>query len=161
MTTGASGKPLQILLVEDIFGDARLTWEALKECNVSHHLHLVTDGEEALAFLRRQGKYADAVRPDIILLDLNLPKKDGREVLAEIKADEELKRIPVLVLTVSAVEEDIFESYGQYANCYITKPPDLEQFIQVMKSIESFWFTTVKLPQQARVPVGEKLSVES
>jgi len=134
------------LLVEDNPGDVRLTREALKEGKVLNELHVVGDGEEALAFMRREGKHAQAVRPDLILLDLNLPKKDGREVLAEIKEDPALRRIPVVILTVSKAEEDIIKTYDLHANCYITKPVDLEQFIQVVKSIEDFWLCVVKLP---------------
>lgn len=139
-------KPIEILLVEDNLADVRLTQEALKEGKVCNNLHIVQDGVEALEYLRRQGKFADVSLPDIILLDLNLPKKDGREVLEEIKVDPELKRIPVVVLTTSKADEDIMKVYDLHANCYISKPVDLEQFIEVIKSIESFWFTVVKLP---------------
>ncbi len=139
-------RPIEILLVEDNPGDVRLTKEALKEGKVVNNLHVVGDGVEALAFLQRAGKYANAPRPDVILLDLNLPRKDGREVLAEVKADEHLRRIPVVVLTVSKAEEDILRTYDLHANCYITKPVDLDQFIKVVKSIEDFWFTIVRLP---------------
>jgi len=132
--------------VEDNPGDVRLTQEALTDGKVRNNMQVVEDGVEAVAFLRREGKYANASRPDLILLDLNLPKKDGREVLAEIKADEDLRRIPVVVLTTSKAEEDIFKAYDQHANCYITKPVDLDQFIAVVRSIENFWFTIVKLP---------------
>jgi chemotaxis family two-component system response regulator Rcp1 len=141
-----TGRPIEILLVEDNPGDARLTLEALKENKVSNHLHIVKDGVEATAFLRRKGEYANAPRPDIILLDLNMPRKDGREVLAEIKDDENLRRIPVVILTTSQAEEDILRSYDLHANCYVTKPVDLEQFIKVVQSIEAFWLTIVKLP---------------
>lgn len=139
-------KPVEILLVENNPGDIRLTKEALKEGKVLNKLHVVMDGVEALAFLRREGKYFDAVRPGLILLDLNLPKKNGREVLAEIKEDEDLRRIPVVVLTVSSDEEDILKAYSFHANCYVTKPADLDQFIKIVKSIEEFWLTIVKLP---------------
>lgn len=139
-------KPIEILLVEDNPGDVRLTKEALKEGKVKNNLHVVEDGDAAMAFLRRQGEYANAVRPDIILLDLNLPKKDGREVLAEIKNDATLKRIPVIVLTTSKAEEDILKTYNMHANCYVTKPVDLDQFINIVKTIEDFWLTIVKLP---------------
>jgi len=139
-------KPVEILLVENNPGDIRLTKEALKEGKVLNKLHVVMDGVEALAFLRREGKYSDAVRPDLILLDLNMPKKNGREVLAEIKEDEDLRRIPVVVLTVSSDEEDILNAYNSHANCYITKPVDLDQFFKIVKSIEEFWLTIVKLP---------------
>ena len=138
--------PVEILLVEDNPGDVRLTQEALKESKVTNNLSVAEDGVEALAFLKREGKYADAPRPDLLLLDLNLPKKDGRELLEEIKADENLKRIPVVVLTTSKAEEDILRMYDQHANCYITKPIDFDQFIDVVKSIEDFWLTIVKLP---------------
>lgn len=138
--------PIEILLVEDNPADVRLTVEALKEEKMYNNLHIVNDGEEALFFLRRQGKYANAVRPDLILLDLNLPKVDGREVLKEIKNDEKLMQIPVVVLTVSKADEDILKSYNLHANCYITKPVDLKQFIKVVRSIQDFWLTIVKLP---------------
>ncbi len=139
-------KPIDILLVEDNPGDVRLTREALKEGKVLNTLHIVGDGIEALEFLRHEGKYAKAVHPDIILLDLNLPKMDGRELLARIKTDPALLRIPVVILTTSKAEEDILKSYDLHANCYITKPVDLDQFITVVKSVEEFWFTIVKLP---------------
>ncbi len=139
-------KPIEILLVEDNPGDARLAKEALKDSKVLNELYHVDDGVKAMQFLRKQGKYAGVPRPDLVLLDLNLPKKDGREVLAEIKADDDLKRIPVVILTISLNEEDILKTYNLHANCYITKPVDLEQFIKVVKSIEEFWFTIVKLP---------------
>jgi chemotaxis family two-component system response regulator Rcp1 len=138
--------PVEILLVEDNPGDVRLTQEALKESKVTNNLSVAEDGVEALAFLKQEGKYADAPRPDLLLLDLNLPKKDGRELLEEIKADEHLRRIPVVVLTTSKAEEDILRMYDQHANCYITKPIDFDQFIDVVKSIEDFWLTIVKLP---------------
>jgi two-component system, chemotaxis family, response regulator Rcp1 len=139
---------IKVLLVEDNPGDVRLTKEALKEGKMLNRVTVVGDGVEALSFLRRQGKYADASQPDLILLDLNLPKKDGRQVLAEIKADPGLKRIPVVVLTTSSAEEDIFKTYDLHANCYVTKPVDLEQFMHVVKSIEDFWVTVVKLPSE-------------
>uniref|UniRef100_A0A7C3ZAQ0 Response regulator n=1 Tax=Desulfobacca acetoxidans TaxID=60893 RepID=A0A7C3ZAQ0_9BACT len=132
-------------MVEDNPGDVRLTLEALKEGKVRNNMHTVSDGEEALAFLRRQGAYAQAPRPDLILLDLNLPKKTGQEVLAEIKEDPDLRRIPVVILTVSEAETDILKTYNLHANCYITKPVDLERFIEVVKSIEDFWLTVVML----------------
>ena len=138
--------PVEILLVEDNLGDARLTREALKEGKVYNNLHWVKDGVEALEFLRKQGKYAGKPRPDIILLDLNLPKKDGREVLQEIKADPDLQRIPVVILTTSKAEEDVLKTYALHANCYVTKPVDLEQFIRVVQSIDNFWLTVVTLP---------------
>jgi two-component system, chemotaxis family, response regulator Rcp1 len=139
-------RPVEILLVEDNPGDERLTREALKEGKVYSNLHWVKDGVEAMEFLRRQGKYSGVPRPDIILLDLNLPKKDGREVLQDIKNDPELKRIPVVVLTTSKAEEDVLRTYNLHANCYVTKPVDLEKFIVVVKSIDVFWLTVVTLP---------------
>jgi len=138
--------PIEILLVEDNPGDARLTREALKDGRVRHHLSVVADGVEALAFLRAQGGHARAPRPDLILLDLNIPKMDGRQVLAEIKADPDLVRIPVVVLTTSKAEEDIARTYDLHANCYINKPVDLDQFMTVVKAIEDFWLTIVRLP---------------
>lgn len=146
MNCSELGRPIEILLVEDNPGDAELTVEALRQGKVRNQMHLVEDGEAALAFLRRQEQYAGVPRPDVILLDLNLPRKDGREVLAEIKADEGLKQIPVIVLTTSEAEEDILRAYNLAVNCYITKPVDLDQFIKVVKAIEDFWFTVVKLP---------------
>jgi two-component system, chemotaxis family, response regulator Rcp1 len=140
-------KEIEILMVEDGPGDVRLTIEALKDAKIRNHLNVVSDGEEALSFLRKQGPYANAPRPDLILLDLNLPKKDGREVLKEIKQEENLKRIPVVVLTISTAERDILKVYDLHANCYINKPVDFEQFTKVVKSIEDFWFTVVKLPR--------------
>jgi chemotaxis family two-component system response regulator Rcp1 len=139
-------RPVEILLVEDNPGDERLTREALKEGKVYSNLHWVKDGVEAMEYLRREGKYQDATRPDIILLDLNLPKKDGREVLQDIKNDDKLKRIPVVVLTTSKAEEDVLRTYNLHANCYVTKPVDLEKFIVVVKSIDVFWLTVVTLP---------------
>lgn len=146
MSVDVLSEPVDILLVEDNPGDARLAVEALKEGNISNRLHVVPDGVEAMAFLRREGKYADAPRPHVVLLDLNLPRKDGRQVLAEVKSDEALKRIPVVVLTTSQAEQDINKSYELHANCYITKPVDLDRFITVIRSIEDFWCTVVKLP---------------
>lgn len=137
---------IEILLVEDNPGDVRLTVEAFKENKMSNNLHVARDGEEALAFLRHEGEHSDAPRPDLILLDLNLPRKDGREVLAEVKSDEALCRIPVVILTTSEAEEDILRTYDLHANCYITKPVDLDQFIRIVKSIEEFWLTIVRLP---------------
>jgi len=141
-----SGRPVEILLVEDNPGDVRLTKEALHEGKVYSNLHWAKDGVEALEFLRRGGAYREAPRPDIVLLDLNLPKKDGREVLASIKGDPQLKRIPVVILTTSSAEEDVYRSYNLNANCYVTKPVDLDKFLQVIKSIDSFWLTVVTLP---------------
>ena len=139
-------KPVELLLVEDNPGDARLAIEALKDAKVRNNLNWVEDGVEAMAFLRRQGEYSDAPRPDLVLLDLNLPKKDGREVLAEIKMDEDLKRIPVVIMTISNAEEDIIKTYNLHANCYIRKPLELDKFLEVVKSIEHFWLTIVTLP---------------
>jgi two-component system, chemotaxis family, response regulator Rcp1 len=144
---GASVQPIEILLVEDSPADVDLTREALEDAKVRNNLHVVSDGVEALAFLRREGDYADSPRPDLILLDLNLPKKDGREVLGEIKADPVLRRIPVVILTTSEAEQDIVRSYDLHANCYVTKPVDLDQFITVVRSIEDFWLAIVRLPQ--------------
>lgn len=139
--------PIRILLVEDSPGDVRLTIEALKDGKVRNDLSIVGDGVEALAFLNGEGKYAEAPRPDLILLDLNLPRMDGRELLAIIKQDEHLKRIPVVVLTTSEAEADVLRVYDLNANCYITKPVDLDKFITVIKAIEDFWLTIVKLPR--------------
>ena len=150
MGVGIMNGAAEILLVEDNPGDVRLTREALKEGKILNHVSVVGDGVEALAFLRREDKYANAVRPDLILLDLNLPKKDGREVLAEIKADAGLKKIPVVILTTSAAEQDILKTYDLHANCYIIKPVDLEQFIKIVQLIEDFWFTIARLPSGAR-----------
>lgn len=140
------GRPVEFLLAEDNPGDVRLTKEALRESKISNNLNVVPDGVEAMAFLRREEKYADAPRPDVILLDLNLPKKDGREVLAEVKADPSLRLIPVVIITSSEAEQDVLKTYELYANCYVTKPVDLEQFIKVIQSIETFWLTIVTLP---------------
>jgi two-component system response regulator len=140
--------PIEVLLVEDNPGDAQLTRIALEDSKISIHLSVVEDGVEAMAFLRKEEKYSTAVHPDIVLLDLNLPRKDGREVLAEIKGDENLKRIPVVVLTTSQAEEDILKAYNLAANCYITKPVDFDQFVKIVQSIENFWFAIVKLPPE-------------
>jgi CheY-like chemotaxis protein len=139
-------KAIEVLLVEDNPGDVRLMKEALKEAKVCNHLSVAVDGEEALEFLKRRGTFADAPVPDVVFLDLNLPRKDGREVLADIKSDPDLMRIPVVVITSSKAEEDIVRSYNLHANCYVTKPVDLDQFIKVVRSVEDFWFTIVKLP---------------
>jgi chemotaxis family two-component system response regulator Rcp1 len=139
-------RPIEILLVEDNPGDVRLTREALAEAKVRNNLAVANDGVDALAYLRRESPHENATRPDLVLLDLNLPRKDGREVLAEIKADPVLRRLPVVVLTTSTAEQDILESYNLYANCYITKPVDLDQFLGIVTSIEDFWLTIVKLP---------------
>ncbi len=144
----ASAKTAEILLIEDNLGDIRLIKEAFKEGKIINRVSVVEDGEAAMAFLCREGPYAGAVRPDLILLDLNLPKKDGREVLAEIKADEDLKRIPVVILTTSQAEEDILRTYNLHANCYVTKPLDLDQFLAVVRSIEDYWLAIVKLPPE-------------
>ena len=146
MNMQQTGKPIEILLVEDNPGDVDLTREGLQDGKVHNNLSVVGDGEEAMAFLRREGKYANVPRPELILLDLNLPRKNGREVLAEIKGDDRWKCIPVVILTSSKSEEDICRSYNLNANCYITKPVDLDQFVKVVKSIEDFWFTIVTLP---------------
>ncbi len=143
-----NAKPVDILLVEDNPGDVRLAKEALKECKIDNTVYVVEDGIEALAFLHKEGRHEKAPRPDLILLDLNLPKKSGREVLAEVKADPELKRIPIVVMTVSRDEEDVLKAYNLHANCYITKPIDFGQFIRITQSIENFWFRIVKLPPQ-------------
>ena len=137
---------IDILLVEDNAGDVRLTKEVLKDSKVRNNLIVATNGEEALQCLKKQGKFKDSARPDLILLDLNLPIKDGREVLALIKADDNFKRIPVVILTTSKAEEDILKTYNLHANCYVTKPVDLEQFVTVVKSLEDFWLAIVKLP---------------
>lgn len=139
-------KPIEILLVEDSPADVRLTKEALKEEKMLINLNVVGDGVEAMQFLRREGKFAKTARPDLILLDLNLPKKDGREVLKELKSDDDLKAIPTVILTVSKAEEDVLKTYNLHANCFITKPLDLNQFSHVVKSIREFWLTIVKLP---------------
>lgn len=140
------GKPIEILLVEDNPGDARLAVEALKDSKLRNTLNVVVDGLEATDYLFKRGKYAKANQPDLILLDLNLPKKSGLEVLAEVKSHPDLRRIPIVILTISKAEEDILRSYDQHANCYITKPLDMEQFNKVVQSIEDFWLTIVKLP---------------
>ena len=144
--THTSGTPIQVLLVEDNPGDVRLTREAFKDAKVHLEMHVVNDGVEAIEFLHQRGEYEDSPRPDLILLDLNLPRKDGRDVLAEVKADPSLKSIPVVILTTSASDVDIESSYLLHANCYITKPVDLDGFLTVVRSIDSFWFSVVKLP---------------
>jgi len=140
--------PINILLVEDNPGDARLAEEALLESKIKNKLYLAVDGEEAMQFLRQEGEFTNVPFPDLILLDLNLPKKDGREVLAEIKSDERLKRIPVVIFTTSKSEEDVLKTYNLHANCFITKPLDLHQFLKVVRSIEDFWLTIVRLPKE-------------
>lgn len=153
MVNSHSLQTIEVLLVEDNAGDIRLTQEALKESSLLIHLNVARDGEEAMAFLRHEGIHAGVPTPDLILLDLNLPRKDGREVLQEIKADADLKRIPVVVLTTSEADSDILTTYGLHANCYITKPVDMDQFIKIVKLLEEFWFTIVKLP--SREALGE------
>ena len=142
-----ASSPVEILLVEDNPGDVRLTREALRDAKVRNNLHVVEDGIRAIEFLRREGEYTSAVRPDLILLDLNLPRMSGREVLQEIKADPDLLQIPVVVLTSSQAEKDIASSYALHANCFVTKPVDLDQFIHVVRSLEDFWLTIVRLPK--------------
>ena len=147
---GTVGRAIEILLVEDSPSDTELTIEALREGKMRNNLSTVEDGVQALEFLRRRGPYANAPRPDLIMLDLNLPRKDGREVLAEIKADPALKTIPVVVLTTSRAEQDILRAYNLHANCYITKPVDFEQFLDVVRTIESFWLMIVTLPPKSQ-----------
>lgn len=144
-----TAEPVDILLVEDNAADVRLTEEALREGKVRTRLSVARDGVEALAFLRREGPFGEAPRPDLILLDLNLPRKDGREVLAEVKADADLRVIPVVVLTTSSADADVACSYSLHANCYITKPVDLEQLVSVVRSIDDFWLTVVRLPSES------------
>ncbi len=141
-----NGKEVEILLVEDNPADVRLTQDALREIKVRNTLHVVNDGVVAMEFLRGENDYADSPRPDLILLDLNLPRKDGREVLEEIKNDPQLRRIPVVILTTSDAEQDVLKSYDLHANCYVTKPVDMDSFISVVGSVEDFWFSVVKLP---------------
>jgi len=145
-TRSEAGKPIEILLVEDNPGDVDLAREGLEESKLRNTLHVVEDGEEAMAFLLREGEYADAPCPDVILLDLNLPRMDGREVLAEIKLNQDLRHIPVIVLTSSQIEEDIMKSYQLHANCYISKPIMFAEFVKVVRAVEDFWFTIVTLP---------------
>ena len=143
----SNARLIEILLVEDNPGDARLTQEAMHEAKVRNHIHVVEDGVEAMQFLRREGRFGEAPRPDLILLDLNLPKKDGREVLAELKSDPALRCIPVVVLTTSRADEDVLRAYDLHANCYITKPVDLDQFMKVIRLIDEFWVSVVTLPR--------------
>jgi CheY-like chemotaxis protein len=150
----SSGRPLEILLVEDNPADVRLTQEAFRDGKIHNKLVVAKDGVEAMDFLRRRGKHADAVRPDLVLLDLNLPRKDGREVLAEVKADPVLMRIPVVVLTTSRAEMDVLKTYDLHANCYVVKPVDFDQFIHVVQSIENFWLTAVTLPPPPPLPTA-------
>jgi CheY-like chemotaxis protein len=149
MSPEPTASPIEILMVEDNPGDVRLTVEALRDGKVRNNLHVAVDGVEALEFLRRTGRFADAPRPDMILLDLNLPRKDGREVLAEIKDDPDLRRIPIVVLTTSRAESDVLRSYDLHANCYVTKPVDVDAFFAVVRSIDSFWLAVVRLPPNA------------
>jgi two-component system, chemotaxis family, response regulator Rcp1 len=150
MTNSPFGRAIDILLVEDNPADVRLTIEALRDGKVRNRLHVAKDGIDALAFLQNQGRFAEAPLPDLILLDLNLPRKDGREVLAEVKAHPEWRRIPVVILTTSRAEEDILRSYDLHANCYISKPVDLDSFLRIVKSIEDFWLEIVELPNGVR-----------
>ncbi len=147
-STEESARTVEILLVEDNPGDARLTIEAMREAKVHNRIQVVEDGVEAMQYLRHEGRYADAPRPDLILLDLNLPKKDGRAVLAEVKTDPALKRIPVVVLTTSSAEEDVLKAYDLHANAYVTKPVDLEQFMKIVALIDEFWISVVTLPRK-------------
>lgn len=147
MTDLSTAQPIDILLVEDDPGDTLITKEALEQSKVANTLTCVVDGEEALAYLRREGEFAEATRPDLILLDLNLPRRDGREVLAEVKNDPELRRIPVVVLTTSQAEEDILRSYDLHANAYVSKPVDFERFVEVVRQVDEFFFTVVRLPK--------------
>ncbi len=146
MNSVTSGRPIEILLVEDSATDVMLTEEALQHAKMRNNLHVVKDGVEAMAFLRKEGKYTAVPYPDLVLLDLNMPRKDGREVLAEVKADPKLKNIPVVVLTTSQAQEDVLKAYGLHANCYIAKPVDFDQFANVVRAIDQFWFTVVVLP---------------
>jgi chemotaxis family two-component system response regulator Rcp1 len=146
-SNGNNNQAIVILLVEDNPGDTRLVIEAMREAKLDNYIHVVEDGVEAMQFLRREGRFGDAPRPDLVLLDLNLPKKDGRAVLAEVKADPVLKRIPVVVLTTSRAEEDVLRAYDLHANCYITKPVDMEQFMKVVAQIDEFWIRVVTLPK--------------
>lgn len=149
-------RPIDILLVEDNPGDVRLTKEALRESRILNNLYFAKDGVEALAFLTREEPYQDVPRPDLILLDLNLPRKDGRELLADIKQDPELKRIPVVILTTSEAEQDILKTYELHANCYITKPVDLDKFVDIVKGLEEFWLSIVKLPSMVTAKARPK-----
>jgi len=151
MASAQLGIPVDILLVEDNPADVRLTIEALKEGKVKNTMRTVENGVEALAFLRQEGKYKDEIRPDLVLLDLNMPRMDGREVLEIIKNDHDLKRIPIVILTTSKDEEDILATYNNHANCYITKPVELDKFLEVVKTIEEFWLTIVKLPPNGKL----------
>jgi len=161
IAAGERDTPLQVLLVEDSPGDVRLTQEAFRGANMSIRLHVATDGAEAMAFLRREGIHADAPRPDLTLLDLNLPKMDGREVLAHIKADDDLRTIPTVILTMSESSEDIERSYQLQANCYLNKPVQLDEFERLVQSINDFWLTKVKLPQRQGTMLNGRKSIES
>lgn len=152
MTRQTLGRPIEILLVEDDLGDVRLTEVCFRDAKVRNRLTVVHDGVDALAYLRRKGEYADAVRPDLVLLDLNMPRKNGQEVLREMKEDSALRSIPVVVLTSSEAETDILQSYDLHANCYITKPVDLPQFMEVVAAVEDFWLCVVKLPSCIAIP---------
>lgn len=147
-TLTPDARPIDILLVEDDPGDVLITKEALEHSKVTNNLTCVEDGEQALAFLRREGEHADATRPDLILLDLNLPRRDGREVLAEVKNDPELRRIPIVVLTTSQAEEDILRSYDLHANAFVSKPVDFDRFVEVVRQVDEFFFTVVRLPDR-------------
>ena len=153
--TGELTRPVEILLVEDNPGDVRLTQEALKDGDIPHHLHVVNDGEEAMSYLHRQWPFDSVPRPDLILLDLNLPKKDGRQVLEDVKTDPELRQIPIVVLTTSRADYDIASAYDLQANCYIQKPVDLNQFWTIVRWIEKFWLSTAALPSRAKVKVQD------
>lgn len=146
--TDTQAEPVEILLAEDNPGDAKLTRKALEQGNIINNLHVVTDGVEALEYLRQEGEYADKPRPDLMLLDLNMPRKDGREVLEDIKTDADLRRIPVVVMTSSEAEEDIVQSYDLHANAYLTKPIDFDGFLDVVGTIEEFWLSVVKMPPE-------------
>ncbi len=148
MNFALAAQPVEILLIEDNPGDVRLMREALRAAKVATSMHVVDDGEEAMAYLRRRGKYSDAPRPQLVFLDLNLPRKDGREVLAEMKQDEDLKRIPVIVLTTSSADRDVLRAYELHANCYVTKPVELDEFLDAVRRCETFWLETVRLPEQ-------------
>jgi CheY-like chemotaxis protein len=146
MTSSGELRPIEILMIEDNPGDVRLTQEAFRDGRIRNHLNVVDDGEKAMAYLRREGPYADKPRPDLILLDLNLPRRDGRDVLSELKRDPDLLRIPVVVLTTSQSDEDILRSYDLHANCYVTKPFEFQNFLDVVRMIEHFWLSVVSLP---------------
>jgi len=148
MNNGKNGHPIEILLVEDNPGDVRLTQEAFRENDINNKLNVVNNGQEAMYYLRREGEYKDAARPGLILLDLNLPRKDGREVLAEIKSDSTLQQIPVVILTTSESDDDILKTYSLHANCFITKPVDMQEFVKVVEAVEKFWLAIVKLPKE-------------